>query len=339
MIDKIEINNFKCLGKVDMELRPLTVLTGCNSTGKSSCFQAILTCLNALSAPSRLLLEMSGLGMDFSFEALRNRLNNAKEYSIRLENGEKWWQYTGRPDGAGQREDFNMGLELERNVYYLNANRLAFKNIEPVSQSFKCGVFGDFLMGTFENEKSRSLTPEVVRYQEWTTLGAQVEFWLSYITGQEFEVTTETVTANQVKTEYKAGKIDHLAPSQLGVGISSVARLVILCLRAQRDDMIMIENPELHLHPAAQARLGEFFAYVAKAGRQVLIETHCEHLINRLQYEVMKKRISNDDVAIYYKGAINQDFLRVELKKDGRFATDFPEGFFDATLQELIELG
>ena len=81
MIKKIFINNYKGIENTVLEFRPLTILTGLNSTGKSTCFQAILTALYYTSPIASILMD----GMDFSFETLRNRNVNAKDLTIQIE--------------------------------------------------------------------------------------------------------------------------------------------------------------------------------------------------------------------------------------------------------------
>ena len=107
---------------------------------------------------------------------------------------------------------------------------------------------------------------------------------------------------------------------------------------AKKNDVILIENPEIHLHPASQAKVGEFLAFIVRAGIQVIIETHCEHLIYKVGYEIYKKRFLKDDVTILYKEGIQNPFIVLGFKEDGKFTRDFPEGFFDATLAELLEM-
>ena len=109
-------------------------------------------------------------------------------------------------------------------------------------------------------------------------------------------------------------------------------------IKAKKNDVILIENPEIHLHPASQAKVGEFLAFIVRAGIQVIIETHCEHLIYKVGYEIYKKRFLKDDVTILYKEGIQNPFIVLGFKEDGKFTRDFPEGFFDATLAELLEM-
>lgn len=332
MIKKIFINNYKGIQDTVLETHPLTILTGLNSTGKSTCFQAILTALYYTSPIASILMD----GMDFSFETLRNRNVNAKDLTIQIEceNGNIEHRMT-----ADNNKSWNpTKIDLEKNIYYLSANRLGFSEMETISPKYKVGITGEYIFGTFEQEKSNLMEKELVKVKESETLSSHVNFWLTYILGIKFEMQTEKVTPTRVKVVYKSDDLPNLSPQQLGVGVSYLVKILIMCLRAKKGDVLMIENPEIHLHPAAQARLGDFFTYITNAGIQMLIETHCEHLINKLQYQIYKNRLVHDKVILYYKGAIDTPFETINFTKDGKFAESFPDGFFDATLEELLEM-
>lgn len=333
MIQKIEIFNYKGIRSCILDIRPLTILTGLNSTGKSSCFQGILTALYHTSPNAEAILEK----YDFSYETLRNKAVNAKDLSVNVQCSEGQIFYS--QDFEGDRFDINeTGVDLEKNLYYLCANRLGFSDMETISPKYKVGVGGEFIFGTFEKEKSTPIEKALVKSKESETLSFHFNWWLSYILSIKFEMQTECVTANKVKVVYKSDDIPQLSPQQLGVGVSYLAKILIMGLRARKGDILMIENPEIHLHPAAQARLGEFFTYLVNAGIQLLIETHCEHLINRIQYEIYKKNISHEDVILYYKKSITSPFDAISFTERGKYSKEFPEGFFDVTLDELLEM-
>jgi predicted ATPase len=86
------------------------------------------------------------------------------------------------------------------------------------------------------------------------------------------------------------------------------------------------------------------FAFLAAAGVQIVLETHCEHLINRIRYEVYGKKLAENGVAIYYKPDAQSSFIRININSRGHYANeegkemDFPQGFFDSTLAELLEI-
>jgi predicted ATPase len=333
MIQKITIRNYKGLQDCTLDIHPLTILTGLNSTGKSSCFQGILTALYHTSPNAEVVLEK----YDFSFETLRNKAVNAKELSISVmcDNGQIYYSETSEFEIYIINDT---GIDLEKNLYYLCANRLGFSDMETISPKYHVGIAGEFIFGTFEKEKSTPVEKALVKSTESETLSFHLNWWLSYILNIKFEMHTESVTANKVKVVYKSDDIPQLSPQQLGVGVSYLAKILIMGLRAKKGDILMIENPEIHLHPAAQARLGEFFVYLVNAGIQLLIETHCEHLINRIQYEIYKKNISYEDVILYYKKSITSPFDAISFTESGKYNKDFPEGFFDATLDNLLEM-
>lgn len=276
MLSKLSITNFKSVKQQDLELCPLTILTGLNSTGKSTCFQSILTALYYSSPMATLLMD----GMDFTFETLRNRNVNAKELKIGITNEQDL--ILCKMDADETTCDNPTDMDLEKNVFYLSANRLGFSEMETISPKYKVGITGEYLFGTFNQEKSNPVDERLLMLSDSDTLSSHINYWLTYILGIKFEMQTEKVSQTKVKVVYKSDDLPNLSPQQLGVGVSYLVKILIMCLRSKEGDLLMIENPELHLHPAAQARLGEFFTYITNAGIQVLLETHCEHLINKL---------------------------------------------------------
>jgi len=103
--------------------------------------------------------------------------------------------------------------------------------------------------------------------------------------------------------------------------------------------LTMIEEPELNLHPQSQARFMEaLFSKDRPQNHFTVIETHSDHILNKLRFLVSSKVIKNEDVVIYYKKKDNK-FKKVELNKCGRFIKPFPKGFYDATLEDIYALG
>jgi predicted ATPase len=101
-------------------------------------------------------------------------------------------------------------------------------------------------------------------------------------------------------------------------------------------DVLICENPESHLHPEAQSRLGMFLARVADAGIQVILETHSDHILNGIRVAVKKGIINNIDVAI---NSFDRDHVvsHPKIDKNGRIDL-WPEGFFDQIDMDLGEL-
>lgn len=334
MIKRIEIKNYKCIAHEEIACYPLNIITGLNSTGKSSLLQAILLLNKTMTQNGAVHL----IKLPSAFTSIRNRYENAKDIEIKLveDNEEIHWHM--RDDGSIETNPSTSKLEIEKNLFYLSANRTGMEAISGVSADAKSGIQGEFLLGTFDKEKSMPVLPELVKDTLSSTLSAQLNYWLSYILDINLEINTELRTEQDVQTSYKSDGISGLSPSLLGVGVGYLTKILILCLRAKKDDVLLLENPEIHLHPAAQSRLGEFFAFIANAGIQLFIETHCDHLINRIRYEVYKKRLDSNAVSILYKEKIRSLFMKISIQENGKYDQEFPSGFFDATLGELIEI-
>ncbi len=154
----------------------------------------------------------------------------------------------------------------------------------------------------------------------------------------KFKLHAEEKNSNII-VSYDVADLRGLMPNQLGTAVSYLAKVIIMCLRAKSGDLLMIENPEIHLHPKAQAKLGEFLTIIANAGVNLIIETHSEHIINKIQYMIFSKKLDTEKLAIYYKGNSREAFEQVVIDESGRYSVDFPEGFFDASLGDLMEIG
>jgi len=97
--------------------------------------------------------------------------------------------------------------------------------------------------------------PELIKDDSSYTLSAQVNYWLSYILDIPTELQTERRLDDVVEVQYKSDGLGNISPFQLGAGVSYLTKMLIMCLRAKKNDVILIENPEIHLHPASRQRL------------------------------------------------------------------------------------
>ena len=107
----------------------------------------------------------------------------------------------------------------------------------------------------------------------------------------------------------------------------------------QREQIISIEQPEVHVHPKLQADIGDLLAAAIKKSNpnQFIVETHSEHLILRLQRLVRKQQIKPEDVSVIYvsRGPEGAKAERLHLDEDGDFIDEWPNGFFAERLNEL----
>ncbi|WP_024593123.1 MULTISPECIES: AAA family ATPase [unclassified Pseudoalteromonas] len=349
MLKSLKITNFKSINEEQLSFKPLTILTGKNSTGKSSVIQSLLLVARNCNIANEYIMQRL-VSRYSDFETIRNKYENAKtvEISIAIDN-KKMGFSTTRECKISNLESNNEFLRYEANssykseLFYLNANRDGQEDIAQMS-GMKVGETGEFLFGTFENLKSSILPDYLCNFDNASDLSYQVNMWLSEIISIETKLKTEKITDVNVRVMFDTDGLIEIAPSNLGAGVSYVAKIIILCLLAKKDDVVIIENPEIHLHPKSQAQLGVFFSFIANAGIQLIIETHCEHLINKIRYQVYNDKIQASDITILYKNAIREPFKIISINSNGKYTNtndeviSFPKGFFDSSVNDLMSI-
>ena len=109
--------------------------------------------------------------------------------------------------------------------------------------------------------------------------------------------------------------------------------------REKINKILITEQPEIHLNPRIQAELGDFFIYIAKPEKALLIETHSEHIISRIQRRVADGTLNPEDVVIYFisKNGNKSDIKEISISRNGQF-NYWPEGFFQDDFEDAIEI-
>lgn len=381
MLTKIDIEGFKSIENESLKLAPLTILTGINSSGKSTVIQALLLLLRFTMPVNQFSLQKI-ISPYSNPRDIRNKFTNQPDTNIclHLEDNELIEQlrlvtkegkkenttlfrgmvkpaqsfidkinvddhdpYASKPPVAYYYEQADEEYFEQPELFYLNANRIGPQAVTQKSDT-KVGENAELLFGYFDKIKGNTLPDDLVKFDESKTIGYQVSQWISFISGSNVELKTENLESNEVNVTFDSDGLKDISPFNLGAGISYLAKVVIICLIAKKDDLVIIENPEIHLHPKAQAGLGVFFSFIARNGIQLMIETHCEHLINKVAYQIYLEEINEDDAVIHYKSSVQEPFQTLKVDENGEFNNNknelvsFPKGFFDATLADLMEM-
>ncbi|MGX3010341.1 AAA family ATPase [Helicobacter sp. 23-1044] len=345
MIQSVNIQNFKSIEKQIFDLKPLTILTGTNSSGKSSVIQAILL---------------------YSYHSAKNN-NSLKEYIKELGDSKSLIKKSSQNQQIKiQPKTNNKNMEalifneqwntikqtsliaFEQTLYYISANRIGQENLPKNDNDEKCGVNGEYIFGFYEQQKGQSLQNQslISNKADGSILELQVNYWLKRILALNLIPRTEKITNTNIKLVYENIDLEkfRLSPFNLGAGVSYLAKILILGLSLQKGDILIVENPEVHLHPKAISKFAEFFVFLVNGGIQVILETHSEHIINKIRYCVFKQQISKDDIQIYYKENFDMPFDCIKINDSGKYINknneiiEFPAGFFDSDLDELLEM-
>lgn len=174
----------------------------------------------------------------------------------------------------------------------------------------------------------------------------QTQLWMQYLM-PEVSVSgriDHKMQCAQIIVENHYTKGDPVVATNIGFGISYVLPIIVTGLIAKPDTIMIVENPEAHLHPSAQSKIGQFLAVIAQSGVNVIIETHSDHVINGMQLATAKHIISKEYVSINFFGKDeNQKESRqpsiseITINEKGELSR-WPKGFFDQTQMDYIDL-
>lgn len=327
MLKNLNIQKFKVLENENLDIKPLTVFCGENSSGKSTAIRAMLFFGNGSFDKSSY----------YSFNAIYGLHDDYKYIELEDSNGLIVKAYGANSVYADK------PANLDFNPTLLCAERIGPRKVyESINTNYDFIDMQGRLAPFFYHQKQNDNISELaIDNMEDTTLRSQVAYWLNHILGTT--VKTENIQDNIIVAYQAPHDVEAYSPLNTGFGTSMVFPILIACLTAKIGDTVIIENPEVHLHPKAQSKLADFFAFIAQKGVQVILETHCEHLIYKLCYNVNQGIIDYDKVIFQYK-EINKPFEAIYTDKKGRFVDEknnqrkFPTGFFDATLTEYLQI-
>ena len=169
------------------------------------------------------------------------------------------------------------------------------------------------------------------------TFGGQVNFWLNKIMGYQVKA-REIEKTEFIQVLYRNEKVlFEMRPKNVGTGVTYITELIIAALACKEGDLLIIENPEIHLHPSGQSELVEFLAFLAQCGVQIIVETHSDHIYNGIRKSIRLDQIDSDKVNIY---SFTQDTkgcsipIKIPVNGDGK-ALNNAEGFFDQIDKDL----
>lgn len=366
MINKLKIKNFKCFEELDIELSNLNVFAGINSMGKSSVIQALLLLrqsfeMGTLCDGLHLNGDLIELGTGFD---LMNRNSNEDIIGIGLSLNDKelFWNYTYSKESDYQElkeTNFNSFEKVNISIFkptfcYISADRIgpqryykqSYHEIHQRNQVGTRGeLFADYLAKRGLEDKvenSKVLYPDTSEL-----LLYQTEQWLSVISPGIHIHPKEYQEAGIVGIGYNVYNSEY-TPMNVGFGISYVAPIIVSLLKAKNGDIVIIENPEAHLHPKGQRKMGELIARAASGGVQIILETHSDHILNGIRLAVKNKTISGNDVRLNYFYQRTEKDLTIGEKVihekcspvilDDGSLSDWPDGFFDEWDKALDEL-
>jgi len=218
-------------------------------------------------------------------------------------------------------------------IHYVSADRIGPREYYP-KQSFSefpsVGRRGEYTPNVLYLKKDEVIADSVCHEKGVTkTLADQTQAWLSAIfDGDRIELVSTNANIVILSLNSEEGSRGY-KPVNVGFGYSYALPIVVTCLVAKPGEIVIIENPEAHLHPYAQSKITQFLAKVCASGVQVFIESHSDHVLNALRLAVLDDIISTEDLNILYFGRDEYPTVtKIEVMDDGAIE-QWPTGFFD----------
>lgn len=351
MIDSIAVRNFKCFKDETMELSSLNLLLGVNSGGKSTVIQAILLYDEARRKAEKneallnLLDTKYGVTL-YSFEEILNQDSDEELFTIEIEEKglKKVMVCSGTEDANGIfcRFSGEDSSHTYKNIYYFSSDR----RITPYQRKGEMtqrtlGKEQQYLAYLIDKGKTSKIEIDERRNPPGQTVSLfdmQMNSWLDCILpGNRVEVLP---SGNDGLLTLLLGSGGERHITNVGFGVSFILPIIAGGLLARKGDLLIVENPELHLHPKAQTEMAGFLSVVAAAGVQVIVETHSDHIVNGVRKACLKKDnpIGCSSVLMYF---FNQEeekrAEKIELDEMAEICK-WPDGFLDQTETDLYEM-
>ena len=359
---KLSIEGYKCFKEeTTFEFNNITLLTGANSSGKSSVIQSLLL-LKKISQAT-IYEQYPWIDLDLNdpnyalelgkYEDIKTRSDDGYEdffnfnpidISFALNEGKAKIEladntnaedivkvYSDENDIKSLRELFDKGF------VYLNAERSAphyeYKNKDYADF---CDCHGENTGNVMQKHKNDDCSVErAFSNSDKNKWSIELNNWIDYI--------FPDVDVNVVKTgadNYQV-KIVGNAATNVGFGITYALPILVSGLTVPEGGMLIVENPEAHLHAKAQSNMGYFLARMAAAGVRVIVETHSEHIVNGIRRMIVegKSTMSHEDMTIYFFQDMEEEksIQKITMDNIGNLS-EFPVDFFDQVRQDMAEL-
>lgn len=219
--------------------------------------------------------------------------------------------------------------------------------LAPAADPHDVGLRGEHTASILELHKNKKIRyipsanfkdPVIDRKTVTRTLEAAVIDWLQYLgVASSVKSRDQGKLGHELKVELSNSGSTHDL-THVGVGVSQVLPILVMCLLADTDSTLVFEQPELHLHPKVQTLLGDFFLSMALSNKQCIVETHSEYFIDRLRFRIAAaspERELKSQTKIYFveKPSQSSSFREVVINEYGAIS-DWPEGFFDQSQQQ-----
>jgi predicted ATPase len=362
VINKLLLRNFKRFEYQCLEFGTLTLLSGLNGMGKSSVLQSLLLLRQSYQQG---LLESTGLALNGDLahlgtgkDALFDGADGGIGFAIVFDNSTTAsWQFGYVAEATVLKLDSS---EVPSEIYqfslfgdsfqYLQAERVGPRTSFAMSdfqvrQHRQLGTMGEYTAHFLSIFRDMEIPNPMLSHPKAKSFNllSQVEAWLGEISpGTRIHI-TDSPGMDLVSLQYSFGLSNEYRATNVGFGITYTLPVITAILSAQPGALLLLENPEAHLHPKGQARMGNLLAQAASQGVQIILETHSDHVLNGIRLAVHGGKLDPDLVRLHFfqrqesQGQTISEVISPRMNRKGRM-DQWPDGFFDEWDNSLTAL-
>lgn len=382
MIKLLELKNFKSIKEKSFKLKNLNLELGLNGMGKSTFIQSLLA-MRQSDLLHQGVLKLNGqyIKIGTTKDALYqySKKGDNLTFGIQFDDSDFYKMEFNYKIEADTFEHKNLdvyGIDkfisgnqkqslFSENFQYLNANRIepksiynkSYTNVVNYNNIGNNGEFTAHFIETHGNDdvffdnilhkdtitKDTTTNTEIVN----RTLINQINLWMGEIS-PGVNIRTTSISSEFVLLEYvfkqpNFGNTNRFKPENVGFGITYSLPIVTALLASKPGELIIIENPESHIHPRGQAELGKLIAKTAMNDVQIIVETHSDHILNGIRVAVKEGDLSKDKVAIFYYDKIIEaseqysNVIDISIDINGNLS-EYPEHLLDEWSNQLSKL-
>ncbi|MFF9395284.1 AAA family ATPase [Streptomyces griseoluteus] len=376
MLESLTLTNFKAFSRQRIGLEPFTLLTGLNSSGKSSVLQSLALLRQSYESGDLTPVGDTEAGLLLNGELVQLGTGQDVRYEFYDEHGPHI-SLDVQGDGASARwsatyeqEADHLKLLAEENqpprdaaslaallptlfgpgFQYLKADRISPQVSYPrshhaVSSRGFLGPQGEHTVNYLRAHQDDEVTSEHLRIEDAASFALldQTRAWMQKLCpGVSLEASGIAGT-DTVRLSYTFGsgasRSNAYRPTNVGFGLTYVLPIVVACLSSKPGSLILLENPEAHLHPQGQTWMAYLAGAAVAGGAQIVMETHSDHVLNGLRLEVKKGRLPAEATAVHYfrRDGHTSEVVSPVIASDGTLS-EWPVGFFDEWENSLDQL-
>jgi len=358
MIEKLEVAGFKRFSEDKFALKPLTVLTGLNGSGKTSLIHSILLIHESIHGIGDNVVRLNGpfgLELGTAGDVVNWEASDRITLTLHEQAAEFKWEFgwdadeamyliaknspSGNPSALMRKTNCFAYLSAERYGPRgsLKASPLPVDKLEVGAKGEYCAQVLETLgskpaLSTRHHPESKSTGPSLLKYE--------VEKWLSECARPVEIDSIRSSGSTQYALNFRVPGGIWVRATNMGFGVSYALPIILAGLTLEEGGLMIVENPEAHLHPAGQSRIGFFLAWLASRGVQVIVETHSDHVLNGIRRAIGEyKELPNTDAIVHFFSA-NEDTPALELAFTPiGGVSHWPQGFFDQYQIDTAALG